>query len=182
MRIARWRQSSADALSEHSCDCTLELKLRADWHPTGLAQPPQQPPLLAPWPLRATVCFRIEWPQSMDAGSAAAPAEPIGLHIDGSASLGALCASCTGAQLSHFANLKRMAAHPNVAHAHRNRRPRARPFEHLAQGPMGCVRVGSPARRGERAAAAGRRLGSSSAHGRRLTVRSFLFGAASYMC
>ena len=46
------------------------------------------------------------------------------------------------------------------------RRPRARPFEHLAQGPMGCVRVGSPARRGERAAAAGRRLGSSSAHGR----------------
>ena len=43
------------------------------------------------------------------------------------------------------------------------RRPRARPFEHLAQGPMGCVRVGSPARRGERAAAAGRSLGSSSA-------------------
>ena len=48
------------------------------------------------------------------------------------------------------------------------RPPRARPFEHRAQGPMGCVRVGSLARRGERAAAAGRRLGSSSAHGRRL--------------
>ena len=44
------------------------------------------------------------------------------------------------------------------------RPPRARPFEHRAQGPMGCVRVGSLARRGERAAAAGRRLGSSSAH------------------
>ena len=43
------------------------------------------------------------------------------------------------------------------------RPPRARPFEHRAQGPMGCVRVGSLARRGERAAAAGRRLGSSSA-------------------
>ena len=34
-----------------------------------------------------------------------------------------------------------------------------------------CVRVGSLARRGERAAAAGRSLGSSSAHERRLTVR-----------
>ena len=43
------------------------------------------------------------------------------------------------------------------------RPPRARPFEHRAQGPMGCVRVGSLARRGARAAAAGRSLGSSSA-------------------
>ena len=43
------------------------------------------------------------------------------------------------------------------------RPPRARPFEHRAQGPMGRVRVGSLARRGARAAAAGRRLGSSSA-------------------
>ena len=43
------------------------------------------------------------------------------------------------------------------------RPPRARPFEHRAQGPMGRVRVGSLARRGARAAAAGMRLGSSSA-------------------
>ena len=52
------------------------------------------------------------------------------------------------------------------------RPPRARPFEHRAQGPMGCVRVGSLARRGARAAAAGRSLGSSSARtgGRSLTV------------
>ena len=43
------------------------------------------------------------------------------------------------------------------------RPPRARAFEHRAQGPMGCVRDWALARRGERAAAAGRRLGSSSA-------------------
>ena len=43
------------------------------------------------------------------------------------------------------------------------RRPRARPFEHLAQGPMGCVRVWSLARRDERAGAAGRSMGSSRA-------------------
>ena len=45
------------------------------------------------------------------------------------------------------------------------RPPRARPFEHRAQGPMGCVCVcvWSLARRGERAAAAGRSLGRSSA-------------------
>ena len=43
------------------------------------------------------------------------------------------------------------------------RRPRARPFEHRAQGPMGCVRVGSLARRGERAAAAGRYISALAA-------------------
>ena len=114
-----WAPKSTTALSEHSCDCTLEMTVRADWHPDGLHGAVATEPILEPWGLRSSVSFRIEWPP------AHAPTRPPGLHIDGTCTLDRLRITCTATQMAHLLHIIRTSANPTVALAHRAHRPPA---------------------------------------------------------
>ena len=110
---------SSAALAEHSCDCTLDATLQADWHPHGLSGDAVDP-IVPPWTLGAGVALRIEWPP------ASAPSQPPGLHVEGSASLGSIRVELRAEQLALLANLLRMGAHPLVASKRCAKRPAGR--------------------------------------------------------
>ena len=100
-------------------DVDVEATLRADWYADGLRGPVSPTPILEPWGLTSSLCFRIEWPPVH------APMQPPGLHIDGACTLDRLSIACTASQLSHLAQLLRLGAQPTVAHLHRTHRPAA---------------------------------------------------------